>query len=155
MLYPIRVTINDEVVERSVPASELLADFLRNDLLLTGTKVACGTGDCGACTVLLDGKIIPSCLVLAVEVDGHCLQTVEGFVKDGRPSPVQEALACVGGVQCGFCTPGIVVAAHALLREHPRPTEAQIRAGLAGNLCRCTGYVKIIQAIQVAAGIEQ
>jgi aerobic carbon-monoxide dehydrogenase small subunit len=143
--------INGEQLRRSVPPNQTLADFLREDLGLTGTKIACGTGDCGACTVILDGSTVTSCLVLALEVAGGRVTTVEGLTPDGAPSVIQEELVASGGVQCGFCTPGFVVAAHALLAENPHPTEQEIRAGLAGNICRCTGYMKILEAVKNAS----
>jgi carbon-monoxide dehydrogenase small subunit len=145
------LTVNGETYERLVSPTTLLADFLREDLLLTGTKVACGTGDCSACSVMLDGEVVLSCLILAVEADGRCLRTVEGLVCEGEPSPVQQALIESGGVQCGFCTPGIVVTAQALLERCPHPSQEQIRDELAGNVCRCTGYRKIIEAVAQAA----
>jgi carbon-monoxide dehydrogenase small subunit len=143
--------VNGEPYERLAAPNQSLADFLRDDLRLTGTKVACGTGDCGACSVLLDGKLVTSCLVLALEANDTHVITVEGLMNDGHPSSIQEEFVAAGAVQCGFCTPGFVVATHALLRERPHPTEVEIRAGLAGNICRCTGYVKIIQAVKAAA----
>lgn len=143
--------VNGEQVGRSVDSTRTLADFLREDLFLTGTKIACGTGDCGACTVLLDGITVTSCLVLALEASGGRVTTIEGLTPDGVPSVIQEELVASGGVQCGFCTPGFVVAAHALLTENPHPTEQEIRAGLAGNMCRCTGYMKILEAVKNAS----
>ncbi len=132
------------------PRKTLLA-MLREQLQLTGTKEGCGTGDCGACTVLLDGQPVNSCLVLGVEIDGREVITIEGLDNDGELHPVQEALVERGGMQCGFCTPGIALNGAALLQDNPDPDEAQIRRALAGNLCRCTGYVKIVEAIQEAA----
>jgi len=118
---------------------------------MTGTKEGCSTGDCGACTVLLDGKPVTSCLVLAVEADGRDVLTVEGIAEGGKLHPVQEAMIELGGLQCGFCTSGVVVSGIALLEENPKPTEGEIRQALAGNLCRCTGYTKIVEAVQLAA----
>jgi carbon-monoxide dehydrogenase small subunit len=143
--------VNGEELRRFVPSHRTLADFLREDLGLTGTKIACGTGDCGACTVLLDGSTVTSCLILAVEAAASRVTTIEGLSRDGAPSVIQEELVASGGVQCGFCTPGFVVAAHALLAENPQPDEQEIRAGLAGNICRCTGYMKIVEAVRNAS----
>ena len=149
-------TINDQ--ERSVLADtrDTLLDLLRDRLGLTGTKEGCGNGNCGTCTVLMDGAPINACLVLALEVPGRSITTIEGLSAGGELHPLQQALVEHGGTQCGFCTPGIVLAAKALLDENPRPTEAQIRHAIAGNLCRCTGYVKIVEAIAaVAAAVAQ
>ena len=146
-------TVNGE--ERSVLADtrDTLLDLLRDRLGLTGTKEGCGNGNCGTCTVLMDGAPINACLVLAVEVPGRSVTTIEGLATGGELHPLQQALVEHGGTQCGFCTPGIVLAAKALLDENPRPSEAQIRHAIAGNLCRCTGYGKIVEAIAaVAAG---
>ena len=144
-------TINDE--ERSVLADtrDTLLDLLRDRLGLTGTKEGCGNGNCGTCTVLMDGAPINACLVLAVEVPGRRVTTIEGLSTGGELHPLQQALVEHGGTQCGFCTPGIVLAAKALLDENPRPSEAQIRQAIAGNLCRCTGYGKIVEAIAAVA----
>ena len=141
--------------ERSVLADtrDTLLDLLRDRLGLTGTKEGCGNGNCGTCTVLMDGAAVNACLVLAVEVPGRDVMTIEGLAAAGELHPLQQALVQHGGTQCGFCTPGIVLSAKALLDEIPRPTEAQIRRAIAGNLCRCTGYGKIVAAIAaVAAG---
>lgn len=145
------LTLNGRAVEESVPANETLAEFLRYRLGLTGTKEGCETGDCGACTVLVNGKAVNSCLVLALEVDGSEVTTVEGLGDAGRLHPLQQAFVDQGAVQCGFCTPGMMMAAKALLDERPNPTENEIRLALAGNLCRCTGYVNIMNAV-VSAG---
>ena len=135
---------------------DTLIDLLRDRLGLTGTKEGCGNGNCGTCTVLMDGAPINACLVLALEVPGRTVTTIEGLSAGGELHPLQQALVAHGGTQCGFCTPGIVLAAKALLDETPRPTEAQIRHAIAGNLCRCTGYVKIVEAIAaVAAAVAQ
>ncbi len=147
----LQLEVNGEPLRRLVPANRTLADFLREDLDLTGTKIACGTGDCGACTVILDGATVTSCLILALEAAGGRVTTIEGLTPDGVPSVIQEELVASGGVQCGFCTPGFVVAAHALLNENARPDEQEIRAGLAGNICRCTGYMKILEAVKNAS----
>ncbi|HEY66423.1 MAG TPA: (2Fe-2S)-binding protein [Caldilineae bacterium] len=142
--------VNGQSVTLETAPHRTLLEILREDLDLTGTKEGCGTGDCGACTVLLDGKAVCSCLVLAPEVDGREVTTIEGLASDGRLHPLQEAFIKMGGLQCGFCTPGFIMAAIAFLNEHPNPTEAEVREGLAGNLCRCTGYDKIVRAILAA-----
>ena len=149
----IAVDVNGEHVEAAVEPRTTLADFLRDDLRLTGTHLGCEHGVCGACTVLMDGQAVRSCLLLAVSADGAQITTVEGLAApDGTLSPVQQAFADCHGLQCGFCTPGFVVSVTALLDEHPDPTDEQIRHGLAGNLCRCTGYQGIVNAVrQVAA----
>lgn len=147
----IEVVVNGELRCAEVPARRLLADFIRDDLFLTGTKRGCETGVCGACSVLVDGEVVKSCLSLAVQADGHEITTVEGLSSNGTLHPVQEAFMENGGFQCGYCTPGFLMAAIAILNETPSPTEEQIRAGLGGNLCRCTGYVGIIESIMVAA----
>ena len=149
-------TVNSE--ERSVLADtrDTLLDLLRDRLGLTGTKEGCGNGNCGTCTVLMDGAPINACLVLALEAPGRDITTIEGLSAGGELHLLQRALVEHGGTQCGFCTPGIVLAAKALLDENPRPSEAQIRHAIAGNLCRCTGYGKIVEAIAaVAAGAAQ
>jgi carbon-monoxide dehydrogenase small subunit len=133
------------------PAVAFLLDVLREDLALTGAKFGCGMGECGACTVLLDGAAVFSCLTLAVEAQGHEITTIEGLAKDGELDAVQRAFAEAGGVQCGFCTPGMVLSARALLNEHPDPSEEDVRRALSGNLCRCTGYGKIVEAVLAAA----
>jgi len=148
----IRLSVNGSAREVLIPSSRRLIDFLRDDLGLTGTKEGCGVGVCGACTVLLDGRMISSCLALAAFADGAEVTTVEGLADDERLHPVQQAFIEYGGAQCGICTPGQVVAAKALLDEVPNPTEGEIREWMLGNLCRCTGYYKIIESIQKAAG---
>ena len=130
-----------------------LLEVLREDLGLTGTKLGCGEGDCGACTVLLDGKAVNSCLVLATNVPGHEVTTIEGLARDGELHPLQKAFVQEGAVQCGYCTPGMVLSAKALLDANPDPDEEEIRAALSGNLCRCTGYVRIVRAVQVASRV--
>lgn len=147
----LRCTVNGRPVERLVAPHRILLEFLREDLRLTGTNLSCGTGDCGACTVLIDGKPAISCLMLALDVEGQSVTTIEGLASGPELHPVQRAFLSEGGVQCGFCTAGMIVAAVGLLSENPSPTETEIRAGLEGNLCRCTGYVKIIRAVQVAS----
>jgi len=148
----IRVRVNErDYVERVAPRL-LLSDFLRHQLGLTGTHVGCEHGVCGACTVLLDGAAVRSCLLLAVQADGARITTVEGLARDGEPlHPVQEAFRETHGLQCGFCTPGILLSAVELLRDTPHPDDATIRRGLAGNLCRCTGYQNIVRAVRRAA----
>jgi carbon-monoxide dehydrogenase small subunit len=136
-------------------ADAMLLEVLRDQLALTGAKLGCGMGECGSCTVLLDGKAICSCLTLAVEAEGHEITTIEGLAAIGTLHPLQRALAEAGGVQCGFCTPGMVLTAKALLDEEPHPTEADVRRGLSGNLCRCTGYSKIIEAVLSAADVAR
>ena len=153
MTQRITTTINGIVHQLDVQPEKTLLSVLRDQLHLTGTKEGCSTGDCGACTVLMDGKAVTSCLVLAVEADGREITTIEGIATDGELHPVQEALVELGGFQCGFCTPGMVVSAVAFLRENPKPTEEEIRRGLAGNLCRCTGYTKIVEAVLKAAAL--
>jgi len=151
MKRQIETTINGRLYSLEIEPRKTLLALLRDQLHLTGTKEGCSTGDCGACTVLLDGQPVTACLVLAVEIDGMEVTTIEGIARDGELHPVQRALVEHGGMQCGFCTPGIVMSAVALLEENPRPDEEEIRRALAGNLCRCTGYVKIVEAVQVAA----
>src|SRR5262250_1060741 len=136
----IRLTVNGQAREGRAEPRRLLVDFLREDLALTGTHVGCEHGVCGACTVLLNGEAVRSCLLLAVQAQGAEITTVEGLADDGQLSPVQQGFWENHGMQCGFCTPGFLIAAHALLRENPNPTDAEIRAALSGNICRCTGY---------------
>jgi carbon-monoxide dehydrogenase small subunit len=145
--YPITLTVNGEAHELDVDPRRTLLEVLREELALRGTHLGCDSGDCGACTVLLDGEPVPSCLVLAVDADGRAIMTVEGLVRDGEPHPVQQAIVARGGVQCGYCTPGMVVSSVALLNRIPHPTEQEVREAIAGNLCRCTGYQKIVEAI--------
>jgi aerobic carbon-monoxide dehydrogenase small subunit len=148
----IELTVNGEAREAEVWAGESLLTTLRDRLELPGSKNACEQGECGSCSVLLDGELVCSCLVLAVQADGHEVVTVEGLRTDGELHPVQEAFADAGAVQCGFCTPGFVVAAADLLRRVPDPGDDEIREALSGNLCRCTGYQKILDAVHQAAG---
>ena len=148
----IKVTVNGESHQVEVPDHRTLLDFLRQDLALMGTKSGCETGDCGACTVLLNGKAVNSCLVLAAEADGKEVLTVEGLAYPNRElHPLQEAFVEHGAIQCGYCTSGMLLSAKALLDEIPRPTEDEVKEALAGNLCRCTGYYSIIKAVQAAA----
>ena len=147
----ITVTVNGQEYQRTVEPRLTLADFLREDLGLTGTHLGCEHGICGACTVLLDGDAVRSCLMLAVQADGAELTTVEGLSPSGNLTPLQKAFHDNGALQCGFCTPGFLMTATAFLREHSEPTEAQVRDAISGNICRCTGYVAIVQAILEAS----
>jgi len=147
----INLKINGEPYEVRVKSNITLLDLLRDELGLTGTKRGCETGECGACTVLLEGKPVNSCLVLAVEANGKDVLTIEGLAKDDKLHPLQEAFIKEGAVQCGYCTPGMIMSAKALLDENPNPTEEEVKKAIAGNLCRCTGYVKIVKAILAAA----
>jgi carbon-monoxide dehydrogenase small subunit len=148
----IELTVNGERLEADVWAGESLLYVLRERLGLPGSKNACEQGECGSCSVLLDGTLVCACLVLAAQADGHELVTVEGLAEDGELHPVQAAFAETGAVQCGFCTPGFVVATVDLLARSPNPTDDEIREALSGNLCRCTGYAKIFDAVRLAAG---
>jgi 4-hydroxybenzoyl-CoA reductase subunit gamma len=147
----LRMHVNGRAVSVAAPDSALLLELLRGPLQLTGTKQGCDGGECGACTVLVDGAPRLACITLAASVEGRLVETIESLAPQGRLAALQRAFPEKLGAQCGFCTPGMVMAAEALLREHPRPDEAQIRAALAGNLCRCTGYVKIVESVQAAA----
>jgi len=147
----IRLTVNGTARAVEIPTYRTLLDCLRNDLGLTGSKEGCGVGVCGACTVLFDGKMISSCIALAVSADGHEITTIEGLAGDEGLHPVQQAFIDAGGFQCGICTPGQVVSAKALLDAIPSPSDAEIREWMLGNLCRCTGYYKIIESIRAAA----
>jgi carbon-monoxide dehydrogenase small subunit len=149
--HRITLTVNGETEQVDIPSNLTLLGLLREKLALTGTKNGCTAGECGACTVLMNGEPVNSCMVLAVECHGAEIITVEGLAQDGRLDPVQRALIDTGGVQCGFCTPGVLITARALLDRNPHPSEEEIREALVGNLCRCTGYVRIIQGIQEAA----
>jgi carbon-monoxide dehydrogenase small subunit len=150
--HKVRVTVNGRAYENEVEARLLLSDFLRHELDLTGTHVGCEHGVCGACTVLLDGEPVRSCLVLAVQADGHALTTVEGLAADdGELHPLQEAFRDAHGLQCGFCTPGILMTIVPFLEDHPEPDEQTIRHAISGNLCRCTGYQHIVDAVKLAA----
>jgi carbon-monoxide dehydrogenase small subunit len=152
MRKPIKLRVNGQEREIIVEPRQTLLDALRYDLGLTGTKEGCGDGNCGSCTVLLDGKAINSCLVFAIEVDGQEITTIEGLFQAGKLHPLQQAFIDEGAVQCGFCTPGMILTAKALLDSNPNPTEVEVRQAIAGNLCRCTGYDKIVRAIlKVAA----
>lgn len=140
-------TVNGERVSVRVAPQATLLEVLREDLELTGTKYGCGEGECGACSVILDGKVVNSCLVLALECEGSEILTVEGLTANGRLHPIQKAFVDHGAVQCGFCTPGMIMASYALLEENPSPTEDEVKRALEGNLCRCTGYRKIVDAV--------
>jgi aerobic-type carbon monoxide dehydrogenase small subunit (CoxS/CutS family) len=148
----ISVEINGEQVEQEVPARRLLVHFLRDDLSLTGTHVGCDTGNCGACTVLLGGEAVKSCMLLAVQVDGARITTVEGLAPDGELTALQRAFNEHHALQCGYCTPGMLMSATALLERNPRPSEEDVRLALQGNICRCTGYVNIVEAVVAAGG---
>ena len=149
--YSINVKVNGKAYETEVETRLLLVHFLREQLGLTGTHIGCDTSNCGACTVLLDGKAVKSCAVLAVQANGREVRTVEGLAADGNLHPIQEGFMQEHGLQCGFCTPGMMMSAVALLSKTPHPSEQQIRMGISGNLCRCTGYVNIVKSIQYAA----
>jgi carbon-monoxide dehydrogenase small subunit len=147
----ITLTVNGEVYQISVKPNTILLDVLRDELDLTGTKRGCDTGDCGVCTVIMDGKTVNACLVLAMKADGRNIDTIEGIANGNKLDPIQEAFVEKGAVQCGFCTPGMVLSTKALLDKNPQPTKLEIKTGISGNLCRCTGYTKIIEAIQSAS----
>ncbi len=156
-LYPINVTVNGKSYQREVEARLLLSDFLRHELGLTGTHVGCEHGVCGACTIIFDGQSMRSCLIFAVQADGHTLTTVEGLASshlggiEGGLHPLQQAFWEAHGLQCGYCTPGILMTIIPFLEQNPNPTESEIRHALSGNLCRCTGYQHIVDAVQLAA----
>lgn len=152
--YLITLTVNGDTYTAVVKANTLLVNVLREELNLTGTKKGCELGDCGSCTVLLDGKPVDSCIILAVEADNREITTIEGVVQHGELDKLQESFIDNAALQCGYCTPGMILSAKALLTTNPNPTEPEIRKAIAGNLCRCTGYVNIVKAIQVAAGQE-
>jgi carbon-monoxide dehydrogenase small subunit len=151
---PVSVNVNGTTYARDVEPRDLLVYFLREELGLTGTHVGCDTSQCGACTILVDDRPVKSCTMFAVQANGRRLTTVEGLASNGQLTPLQEAFWNEHGLQCGFCTPGFLMTATALLRANPSPTEAEIRKGLEGNLCRCTGYANIVQAVQVASGTK-
>jgi carbon-monoxide dehydrogenase small subunit len=150
-LKEINLTVNNRPYRLSVLPWRTLLEVIREDLGLTGTKEGCGLGECGACTVLMDGRAVNSCLVLATEADGKQITTIEGLANGDKLHPIQQAFVDHGGLQCGFCTPGVIMSAKALLDKNPTPTEEEIKQGIAGNLCRCTGYAKIIESIKAAA----
>ncbi len=149
--HHIKVTINGGVREADVESRLLLVHFLRENLNLTGTHIGCDTTSCGACTVVLNGKAVKSCTVLAVQADGGEVMTVEGLAQNGNLHPIQEGFHEEHGLQCGFCTPGMMLTSYAFLKQNPNPTEEEIRWAISGNLCRCTGYVNIVKAVQYAA----
>lgn len=151
MKHEIQLIVNGELHQILVEPHQTLLDVIRDEISLTGTKKGCGSGDCGACTVLLNGKPVNSCLVLAVEADGSSIVTIEGLRRGQELHPIQEAFIKYGAIQCGFCSPGMIIAAKALLDTNPHPTEEEIKLGISGNLCRCTGYIKIIEAIRNVA----
>ena len=150
-MHSIKVTVNGVEHQAEVESRLLLVHLLRENLRLTGTHIGCDTTHCGACTILLDGQPVKSCTVLAVQADGHQLTTVEGLEKDGKLHPIQEGFWEKHGLQCGYCTPGMMMTSSALLARNKKPTELEIREAISGNLCRCTGYVNIVKAIQSAA----
>ena len=147
----ITVDVNGESYEREVEARKLLVHFIRDDLDLTGTHIGCDTGNCGACTVHVDGQVVKSCMLLAIQADGASIQTVEGLSEDGSLTPLQQSFSDHHALQCGYCTPGMLMSAQALLDANPRPTEEEIRKALQGNICRCTGYVNIVEAVKAVA----
>lgn len=149
----IRFTLNGKKTQFDCASDRRVVDILREDFGLTGTKEGCGSGECGACTILVDDQNRLSCLMLAAQLEGRTITTIEGLAGESRPHPIQEAFAKHGAVQCGYCTPGMVLAASALLRRNPDPTREQIREALSGNLCRCTGYQKIVDAVESAARV--
>jgi carbon-monoxide dehydrogenase small subunit len=152
--HTINVTINNDTEQVVVPSNMTLMQMLREKVALTGTKNGCSAGECGACTVLMNGEPVNSCMVLAVECDGARIVTVEGLSSDKRLDPIQEAIIKAGGVQCGFCTPGILISSRALLDRNPSPAEQEIKEALVGNLCRCTGYERIIESVKAAAKVQ-
>ncbi len=148
----ITVTVNGEEIEYDVEARRLLVHFLRDDLDLTGTHVGCDTGNCGACTVIYNGVLAKSCMLLAIQADGAAIETVEGLASDGELNALQQAFSDHHALQCGYCTPGMLMSATALLRDNPSPSEDEIRKAIQGNICRCTGYVNIVEAIKASTG---
>lgn len=147
----IRFKLNGEPIEVDIRPDMRVLDFLRDEMGLTGVKEGCGEGECGACTIIVDGRNVHSCLMLTAELDGTDVWTIEGLSKDGKAHPLQEAFIEAGGVQCGFCTPGMIMSAKVLLDKNPKPTKEEIKEALEGNLCRCTGYYKIIKAVELAS----
>jgi aerobic carbon-monoxide dehydrogenase small subunit len=148
----VKATVNGHAYERDVEPRKLLIHFLRDDLDLTGSHVGCDTGNCGACSVIVDGVLVKSCMMLAVQADGATIETVEGLAEEGELNTLQQAFSDHHGLQCGYCTPGMLMSATALLRSNPHPSEDDIRTAIQGNICRCTGYVNIVEAIKAAAG---
>jgi carbon-monoxide dehydrogenase small subunit len=151
----LEMDVNGRRVVLEIEPSAMLVDVLRHQLGLTGTKVGCREGECGACTVLVDGTAVNSCLIPALKAHGRRVETIEGLASDGEPHPLQEAFVERGAVQCGYCTPGMIMAAEALLDKNPHPNKEEIKRGLSGNLCRCTGYSKIIEAVQQVVGVSE
>jgi carbon-monoxide dehydrogenase small subunit len=147
----VKIEINGELYEREVEARRLLVHFIRDDLELTGTHIGCDTGNCGACTVLYNGEAIKSCMMLAIQADGSSIQTVEGLAHEGRLHPLQQAFSAHHALQCGYCTPGMLMSAKYLLERNPEPTEHEVRKAIQGNICRCTGYWNIVEAVMAAA----
>jgi len=152
MKQTVKVTINGRLYEEEIEPRQLLSYFIRETIGLTGTHVGCLIGECGACTILLDGKLVKSCLMFAVQANGRKITTIEGLAGENELSPIQESFVKNYGLQCGYCTPGMIMAAHYLLEKNPNPTEEEIREGLAGNLCMCTGYMQIVAAVKEIAG---
>jgi aerobic carbon-monoxide dehydrogenase small subunit len=150
----ITVDVNGTSYEREVEARRLLIHFIRDDIELTGSHIGCDTGNCGACSVILDGVLVKSCMLLAVQADGGSIRTVEGLAPDGELTPLQQAFSDQHALQCGYCTPGMLISAQALLDRNPKPSDEEIRKGLQGNICRCTGYWNIIKAVKAASGQE-
>jgi carbon-monoxide dehydrogenase small subunit len=148
----VKVTVNGQPYERDVEARKLLIHFLRDDLDLTGSHIGCDTGNCGACSILVDGVLVKSCMLLAVQADGASIETVEGLAADGELNDLQQSFSEHHALQCGYCTPGMLMSATALLRANPNRSEDEIRTGIQGNICRCTGYVNIVEAIKAATG---
>lgn len=149
--HTVQITVNGQEYEREVDARMLLVHFIREELDLTGTHIGCDTTSCGACTVILDGRAVKSCTVFAVQANGGSIETIEGVAQNGQLHPLQEGFWEKHGLQCGFCTPGMIMSSKYLLRHNPNPTEEEIRWAISGNLCRCTGYNKIVEAVQYAA----
>ena len=147
----VTVDVNGESYEREVEARKLLVHFLRDDLDLTGTHIGCDTGNCGACSVHVDGQLVKSCMMLAIQADGAAVETIEGLAADGELDPLQQSFSDHHALQCGYCTPGMLMSAKALLEQNPRPSEEEIRKAIQGNICRCTGYVNIVEAIKAVA----
>jgi carbon-monoxide dehydrogenase small subunit len=152
MQKTIQLRVNNQTHELTIEPNRTLAEVIRKDLGLTGTKIGCEVGDCGACTVIMDGEPVNSCLVLAVQANGRNILTIEGLESDGKLHPLQQAFIDKGAIQCGFCTPGMILSAKSLLDHHPKADEAEIRSAISGNLCRCTGYQKIVEAVLSLGG---
>ena len=151
MKRKIRLTVNNDTYDLEVENRRTLLEVIREDLHLQGTKQMCNMGECGSCTVLIDGQAVNSCITLAVEADGKKIETIEGVAQEGKLDPLQEAFVAKGAVQCGYCSPGMIMTAKDLLAKNPNPTEEEVKTAIAGNLCRCTGYVRIVDAILTAA----